>query len=89
MQGSAREKKSLSICGFTVLIRENYYETAVTYIHISAVLITSPPKTITDPLKELKMVKTDPKSQISFLLVPPGTIAQLLMKKKLPTSQSL
>ena len=50
----------------------------------SAVSITSPLKTITDPLKEIKMVKTDPKkvpSQIFFLLVPLGTFAQLFMKK--------
>ena len=49
--------------------------------------ITSPLKTITDPLKEIKMVKTDPKkvpSQIFFLLVPLGTIAQLFTKKKIP-----
>ena len=49
--------------------RKNYYE--------SAVSITSPLKAITDPLKEIKMVKTEPKkvpSQISFLLVPLGTM---------------
>ena len=54
--------------------------------------ITSPLKTITDPLKEIKMVKTDPKkvsSQIFFLHVPLGTIAQLFTTKKIPTSQSL
>ena len=46
VQGSAREKtqKLLSIRG-------NIYE--------SAVSITSPLKTITDPVKEIKMVKTD------------------------------
>jgi hypothetical protein len=49
------------------------------------VSITSPLKTINEPLKEIKMVKTDPKkvqSQIFFLLVPLGTIAQLFTKKK-------
>ena len=54
------------------------YENAVSYE--SAVSITCPLKTITDPLKEIKMVKTDPKKvpgQIFFLLVPLGTIAQL------------
>jgi len=48
------------------------------------VSITSPLKTITDPLKEIKMVKTDPKkdpSQIFFLLVPLGSIAQIFTKK--------
>ena len=56
-------------------------------IYESAVSITSPLKTITDPLKEIKMVKTDLKkvpSQIFFLLVPLGTIAQLFTKKKFP-----
>ena len=51
----------------------------------STVSITSPMKTITDPLKEIKMVKRDPKkvpSQIFFLLVPLGTIAQLFTTKK-------
>ena len=41
---------------------------------------------ITDPPKEIKMAKTDPKkvpSQIFFLLVPLGTIAQLFTKKYL------
>ena len=35
LQGSAREKtyKLLSISGFTLLIRENKYETAVTYMN--------------------------------------------------------
>ena len=40
--------------------------------------------TITDPLKEISMVKTDPKKvqkQIFILLVPLGTVAQLLTKK--------
>ena len=88
MQGSAREKtyKLLSIRGFTLLICENNYETAVTYVYESAVSITSPLKTITDPLKEIKIVKTDPKkvpSQIFFLLVPLGTIAKLFTKKKI------
>ena len=56
-------------------------------IYESAVSITSPLKTITDPLKEIKMVKTYPikvPSQIFFLLVLLGTIAQLFMKKKFP-----
>ena len=47
--------------------------------------ITSPLKTVTDPLKEIRMVETGPKmvpSQIFFLLVPLVTIAQLFMKKK-------
>ena len=55
-------------------------------IYESPVSITSPLKTITDPLKEIKMVKTDPKkvpSQLSLLLVPQGTIAQLFTKKNL------
>ena len=46
---------------------------------------TIPLKTITDPLEEIKMVKTDPKkvpSQIFCLLFPLGTIAQLFTKKK-------
>ena len=49
--------------------------------------IISPLKTITDPLKDTKMVKTDPKkvpSKIFFLLVPLGAIAQLLTKKNFP-----
>ena len=84
MQGSAREKtqKLLSIRVFTLLIRENNYETAVTYE--SAVSITSPLKTITDLLKEIKWPKQTPNkkvpSQIFFLLVPLGTIAQLFTK---------
>ena len=59
VQGSAREKtyKLLSIRGFTLLIRANNNETAVTYE--SAVSITSPLKTITDPLNQIKMLKTD------------------------------
>ena len=86
VQGSAREKtyKLLSIRVLTLLIRENNYE--------SAVSSTNPLKTITDPLKEIKMVKTDQKkvpSQIFFLLVHLGIIAQLFKKKKFPTSQSL
>ena len=94
MQGSARKKtyKLLAIHGFTLLISENNYETAVTYVYESAVSINSPLKTITDLLKEIKMGKTDLKkvpSQIFFLLVPLGTIAQLFMKKKFPTSQSV
>ena len=43
---------------------------------------TSPLKTITYPLIEIKMVKTDPKRvpiPIFFLLVPLGTIGQLFM----------
>ena len=47
--------------------------------------ITSPLKTNNDPLKEIKMVKTDPKkvpSQIFFLLVPLGT--KLFTKKDFP-----
>jgi len=51
----------------------------------------SPLKTIIETLKEIKMVKTDPKKvprQIFFLLVPLGTIAQLFTKKKFPTSKS-
>ena len=42
-------------------------------IYESTMSITSPLKTITDPLKEIKMIKTDPKkvpSQTFFLLVP-------------------
>ena len=90
VQGSAREKTQqlLSIRGFTLMIRENNYETAVTYMNP----ITSPLKTITDPLKEIKWSKQTQKkvpSQIFFLLVPLGTIAQLFTKKKFPTSQSL
>ena len=55
-------------------------------IYESAVSITSLLKTITDPLKAIKMVKTDPKdpSQIFFLLVPLGTIAQLFTKTNFP-----
>ena len=80
VQGSAREKTYtlLSIRGITLLIRAKNYE--------SGVSITSPLKTITDPLKEIEMVKTDPKkvpSQIFFLIVPLGTIAQLFTKKKI------
>ena len=117
VQGTAREKtqKLLSIRGFTLLIRENNYETALTYrpFHKTllrssafckwisvrfyetgciwirgAVSITSPLMAITDPLKEIKMVKKVP-SQIFFLLVPLGTIAQLFTKTKFHTSQSL
>ena len=55
----------------------------------SAVSITSLLKTITDPLKEIKWSKQTGQSQIFFLLVPLGTIAQLFMKKKYPASQSL
>ena len=40
---------------------QNNYETTLTYVYESAVSITSPPKTITGPLKEIKMIKTDPK----------------------------
>ena len=61
-------------------------------IYESAVSITSQLKTITDPLKEIKMAKTDLKkvpSQIFFLLVPLGTIAPLFTKKGFPTSQFL
>ena len=78
--------KLLSIRGFTLLIRANNYENAVTYMNPRC-QYTSPLKTITDPLKEIKMVKTDPKkvpSQIFFLIVPLGTIAQLFTKKKFP-----
>ena len=42
---------------------------------------------ITDPLKEIKMVKTDPKkvpNQNFFLLIHQGTIAQLFTKRKFP-----
>ena len=56
-------------------------------IYESTESITSLLKTITDPLKEIKMVKTDPKkvpSQILFSLVPLGTIAKLFTKKKFP-----
>jgi len=52
----------------------------------------NPLKTIPDQLKEIEMVKTDPKrvpSQNFFLLVHQGTIAQLFTKEKIPTSQSL
>ena len=52
-----------------------------------AVSITSPLKTITDPLKEIKMVKKDPKkvsSQIFFMLVYLGKIAQIFTKKYVP-----
>ena len=83
-KGVQGKRKLLSIRGFTLLIRANNYETAVSK--------TSLLKTITDPLKEIKMVKTDLKkvpSQIIILLVPLVTIAQLFTKKKLPTSQSL
>jgi len=54
------------------------------------VSITRPLKTMTDPLKEIKIIITDPKRfQAKFLLVLKGTIAQLFTKKKIPTSQSL
>ena len=56
-------------------------------VNESAVSITSPLKKTTDPLKEIKMVKTDSKkvpSQIFFLIIPLGTIAQLFTKKKFP-----
>ena len=46
-----------------------------------------PLKTVTDPLKEIKMVKTDLKkvpTQIFFLLIPLGTIAQLFTKTIFP-----
>ena len=70
VQGSAREKtyKLLSIRGFTLLIREkqlwNYCN-----IYESVVSITSPRKTITGQLKEIKMVKTESKkgSKPNFL----------------------
>ena len=87
VQWSAREKtyNLLSIRDFTLLILANIYE--------SPVSITSSLKTFTDPLKEIKIVKLDQKmvpSHIFFLLFPLlGTIAQLLRKKKYPTSQSL
>ena len=95
VQGSAREKayRLLSIRGFTLLIRENNHETAVTYIYESAVSITIPLKTITDPLREIKWSKQTQKrlqgkfSFCSFLDL--GTISQLFTKKKFPTSQSL
>ena len=51
-------------------------------IYESAVSITCPLKTIADPLKEIKMVKTDPKkvpSQIFFLIVPLGTFYEKKM----------
>ena len=54
--------------------------------------ITSSLKTITGPLKEIKMAKTDPKkvpSQIFFLIVPLGTIAQLFTKKNFPLHNPL
>jgi len=49
------------------------------------VSITSPRKTITGQLKEIKMVKTESKkvpSQIFFSLVPKGEMAQIFTKKK-------
>ena len=57
-------------------------------IYESAMSITSRLKTVSDPLKEIKIVKTDPKkvpSQILFLLFPLGSIAQF----QFFTSQSL
>jgi len=47
----------------------------------------NPLKTIPDQLKEIEMVKTDPKkvpSQIFFLLVPLGTTAVFLRKQNFP-----
>ena len=49
--------------------------------------INSPLKTSTDPLKEIKMVKTDTKkvqSQIFFLLLPLVQLPNFLWKKKFP-----
>ena len=62
-------------------------------IYESAVSITSPLKTITDPLKGIKMVKTVPKkvpSKIFFMLSSlVASLAQLFTKKIFPTSQSV
>ena len=59
-------------------------------VYESAVSINSPLKTSTDPLKEIKMVKTDTKKvQSQIFARSSGTIAQLFTQKKIPTSQSL
>ena len=68
MQGSVKGKD------VKIIINPRFYFTDTQqiwncYIYESAVSITSPLKTITNPLKEIKMVKTDPKkgSKPNFL----------------------
>ena len=87
VQGSARECKGKDV---KIIINPRFYFTDTRKqlwnccnIYNSAVSITSLLKTITDPLKEIKMVKTDPKqvpNQIFFLLFHLGIIAKLFMK---------
>ena len=49
---------------FCLLIRENNYETATYNINEFAVAITSPLKTITGPLKKIKIAKIDLKIRV-------------------------
>ena len=66
------------------------FKNAVVFYYEAKIIIETREKmlkTITDPLKEIKMVNTDPNkvpSQIFFLLVPLGTIAQIFTKKNFP-----
>ena len=54
-------------------------------IYKSAVAITSPLETITDPLKEIKMVKTQKRFQTKkfILLIHLGTLIKLFMTIKM------
>ena len=78
VQGSAREKT------YKIIINPRFYFTDTQKQLWNCCNIYESAVSITSPLKDIKMVKTDPKkvpSQVFFLLVPLGTIAQLFTKQ--------